>query len=261
VEAWVPANYATVAIVGDSITDGRGSTSNANDRYVLLFWAHFSLFETLLYNENLLTAVLLLTRWTDQFLTRLQASSSTKNVGILNQAAGGNRILADGLGPNAIGRIDRDVLAQSGVKWAIIFEGVNDIGTANADSASQTTVATNVIAALDQMVTRIHAQGIKVFGATITPFGGQGQSYDDAGGLREKSRQTINDWIRTSGRVDAVLDFDKAVRDPSNAKQIASQYDSGDHLHLNPAGYKAIAASIPLDLFESRTLPGNFGFT
>lgn len=169
--------------------------------------------------------------------------------------------MADGLGPNALGRIDRDVLAQSGVKWAILFEGVNDIGTADASAGSQTAVANNLIAAFDQMITRVHAQGIKIYGATITPFGGQGQSYDDAGGQREKARQTVNDWIRNSGRFDGVIDFDAAVRNPSNARQLASTYDTGDHLHLNPAGYKAMAEAISLSFFESQALPLRFGFT
>jgi lysophospholipase L1-like esterase len=194
-------------------------------------------------------------------LARLQNTTLTKDVAVLNQAAGGNRVLADGLGPNALGRIDRDVLAQSGVKWTILFEGVNDIGTTDASPSSQNATVSSLIAAFDQIVTRVHAHGIKIYGATITPFGGQGQTYDDASGYREASRQAVNNWIRTSGRFDSVIDFDKAVRDPSKPRQLLASYDTGDHLHLNPAGYKAMAEAIPTSLFASRDVPSGFGFT
>lgn len=208
---------STIAIVGDSITDGRGSTTNGNDR------------------------------WPDQLLDRLQADPSTTKIGILNQAAGGNRILADGLGPNALGRIDRDVIAHSGVQHAIIFEGVNDIGTAATDEASQGLVGNRIIQAYDQMILRLHRHGIAVLGATITPMTGPGQDYGHPN--REKTRQTVNEWIRSSGKFDAIIDFDKAVRDPDNPEQLLTQYDTGDHLHLNPAGYKAMADAIDLGLF------------
>ena len=153
VEAWTPKTTGSLLIVGDSITDGRGSTPNQNNR------------------------------WPDLLLARLQKSGATKHISLGNLAAGGNRILADGLGPNALGRIDRDVLAHPGVQYAMIFEGVNDIGTAATTEAAQNAVYENLVQAYKQMVSLIHAHGIPVFGATITPFSAPsnftGQPYSD----------------------------------------------------------------------------------
>jgi lysophospholipase L1-like esterase len=218
-EVLAPARTAAVVMLGDSLTDGRGSTTNQNDR------------------------------WPDRLLARLQASPRTSSVAVLNQAAGGNRILHDGLGPNALARLDRDVLATSGVRWLVVFEGVNDIGTADATAAAQLTVGDELIGAFEQIVTRAHAQGIAVYGATITPFGGN-TPYDDAGGLREATRQRVNAWIRTSHRFDAVIDFDAVARDPANPRQLLPAADVGDHLHFNPAGYQRLADSIPANLFR-----------
>jgi len=228
-EVWSKSTTTGVAVLGDSLTDGRGSTTNMNNR------------------------------WPDQLLQRLQSHPDTADVAVLNQAAGGNRVLHDGLGPNGLARLDRDVLAQSGIQWLIVFEGVNDIGTADATEPAQKQVAADLIAAYDQIVTRAHAKGIRVYGATITPFGGN-TGYDDAQGLREAARQTVNDWIRTSHRFDAVIDFDLAVRDPQNPRQLLPAYDVGDHLHLNPSGYLALANAVPAALFRQEPLPPGFGF-
>ncbi|OHE95748.1 GDSL-like Lipase/Acylhydrolase [Colletotrichum orchidophilum] len=217
-EGWVPKGASAVAIVGDSISDGRGSTTNVNNR------------------------------WPDRLLARMQNDSSTQDIAIVNEAAGGNRVLADGLGPNGLGRIDRDVVAQSGIMYAIVFIGVNDIGTAANTTAAQEAVGDRLIAAYDQIVTRLHRFNIAVFGATITPLTGDGQPYSDP--QREKTRQSVNKWIRNSGRYDAVIDFDAIVRDPAAPEKLKVEYDSGDHLHLNPAGYKAMAAGINLSLFD-----------
>jgi lysophospholipase L1-like esterase len=206
-------------VVGDSLTDGRGSTTNGDDK------------------------------WTDQLFNRLQSKPSTRSLTVLNQGLGGNRILNDGLGPNVLARFDRDVLAQTGTKWLIVWEGVNDIGTAPATEGDQKQIAADIIAAYQQIITRAHAAGIRVYGATITPFGGN-TGYDDPAGFREEARQTVDTWIRTSHQFDAVLDFDAAVRDPANPRQINPIYDVGDHLHMTPAGYGQIAASIPFDLFQ-----------
>ncbi|KAL2130106.1 hypothetical protein VTI74DRAFT_6907 [Chaetomium olivicolor] len=165
----------------------------------------------------------------------------------MNMAAGGNRILADGLGPAAQGRVERDVLAHPNVRYALIYEGVNDIGTAATDHETQNRVGDRVIAAYEQMITRLHGAGIAVFGATITPMSGPGQVYGDP--VREEQRQRVNGWIRTSGRFDAVIDFDAAVRDKTNGTMLRKEYDSGDYLHLNPAGYKAMAEAVDLRLF------------
>jgi lysophospholipase L1-like esterase len=218
-EAWERNDTAAIDVVGDSLTDGRGSTTNGDDK------------------------------WTDQLFTRLQSIPGTGHLTVLNQGLGGNRVLNDGLGPNVLARVDRDVLAQSGVRWLILFEGVNDIGTADATEAAQKQVASDLIAAYQQIITRAHAQGIRVYGATITPFGGN-VPYDDPNGFREAARQEVNAWIRTSHQFDAVLDFDRAIRDPANPRQINPAYDVGDHLHMNPAGYGVIASTVPPSLFR-----------
>ncbi|CAL1709482.1 unnamed protein product [Somion occarium] len=234
VEAWVPQNNVAFAIVGDSITDGRGSDPDHNNR------------------------------WPDLVLARMQANTPTKSIAVVNQAAGGNRILADGLGPNAQGRIDRDVLAQSGVKFAMIFEGVNDIGTAATTASVQDALYDRLVNAFQQIATRVHAFGIPIFIATITPFGAPSaaiQPYSDPN--RERTRQRINTWIRDSvstGIYDAVVDFDAAAKDPNNGTRLNPQFNSGDFLHLNVAGYQALANVFPLDVFEKFS-SGVSGFT
>lgn len=171
----------------------------------------------------------------------------------------GNRVLNDGLGPNALSRVDRDVLSQSGVEWLLVFEGVNDIGTADASEAAQKQVADDLIAAYDQIIVRAHTHGIRVYGATLTPFGGN-TPYDDPDGYREQARQAVNKWIRTSGRFDSMIDFDRVARDPQKPGQLLPTYDDGDHLHLNPTGYKALADAVPSRLFRQEPLPQGFGF-
>lgn len=219
VEAWSPADHHAVAVLGDSLTDGRGSTTNGNDR------------------------------WTDQLFDRLAADPATAHVSLLNQGAGGNRVLNDGLGPSALARLDRDVLAQSGVDRLILFEGVNDIGTAEATEAAQLAVADELVTAFDQIVTRAHAHGVEVYGATLLPFG-DNETYDDPEGWRESARQAVNDWIRDSGRFDAVLDFDEATRDPARPERLSPDIHDGDWLHLTPAGYGLLADAVPLGLLR-----------
>ncbi|KAI1852343.1 hypothetical protein JX266_002521 [Neoarthrinium moseri] len=217
--AYLPAAASSaLVVVGDSISDGRGSTTNANDR------------------------------WPDNLSKNLQAHGPTAGISVLNLAAGGNRVLNDGLGPNALGRIDRDVLSASGVGYVLVYEGVNDIGTASVDPVSQASIGTRLIAAYDQIITRLHARGVPVFGATITPFSGPGQTYSDP--ERERTRQRVNAWIRDGGRFDAVVDFDAVVRNATQPDQLAAEYNSGDYLHLNPAGYRAMGAGVDLTLFE-----------
>jgi lysophospholipase L1-like esterase len=207
----VLSSAPAVVVIGDSLTDGRGSTTNGNDR------------------------------WPDRLADRLRGE-----VAVLNQAAGGNRVLADGLGPSVLARLDRDLLAQSGVRWLILFEGVNDIGTAPSTEPAQKQVADDLIGAYLQIIERAHSHDIEVFGATLLPFGGSG--YDD--GFRDEARQTLNRWIRTSRRFDAVLDFDAAVRDPADPRRLLPAADVGDHLHLNPGGYRMLAEAVRLKLFR-----------
>ena len=205
-------------MLGDSLTDGRGSTTNGNDR------------------------------WPDQLFTRLRSRPDGAGIAIVNQGVGGTRVLRDGLGPAAAARLDRDVLAVSGARWLVVFEGVNDIGTADATEAAQKQIAADLIAAYEQIITRSRAQGIRVYGATLTPFGGN-EPYDDPAGYREAARRAVNRWIRDGRRFDAVFDFDRAVRDPRSARRLMTAADCGDHLHLNPAGYRALADAVPARLF------------
>jgi lysophospholipase L1-like esterase len=226
-EVWSdPATRAAV-MLGDSLTDGRGSTTNGNDR------------------------------WSDRLLERLQADAATAGVAVVNQAAGGNRVLNDGMGPGALSRIGH-ALALGGAAWLVVFEGVNDIGTAPATQAAQKQLTAELTAAYDQIVRLAHARGIRAYGATLTPFAGA--DYDDPGGLREATRQAINDWIRNGDRFDATIDFDRAVRDPDRPRRLRPEYDTGDRLHLNPAGYQALADAVPAELFRYRPLPAGFGF-
>ncbi|MDT0443123.1 SGNH/GDSL hydrolase family protein [Streptomyces johnsoniae] len=218
-EVRAPGGTGAAVVVGDSLTDGRGSTTNMNDR------------------------------WPDQLFDRLDSRPATAGTAVLNQAAGGNRVLNDGLGPNLLARLDRDVLAASGAEWLVVFHGVNDIGTAAATPAAQADVTAQLLAAYDQIVTRAHAQGIRVYGATLPPFGGN-EMYDDAAGLRAETRQAVNTWIREAGRFDAVIDFDAAVRDPADPGRLLPAADVGDHLHLNPHGYGLLADAVPARLFR-----------
>lgn len=213
---------AVVVALGDSITDGHGATTNGNDR------------------------------WTDELAARLQGSSATRNVGVSNQGIGGNHLLTDGLGPNALARFDRDVLAPAGVRWVIVFEGVNDLGglarNGEVPAAEHAALVQHVLAAYAQIITRAHAHGLQPIGATITPYVGSG--YYHPGPLSEADRQAVNQWIRAAGHFDAVIDFDSVVRDPQHPDQLLPAYDCGDHLHPSPAGYKAMGDAIPLALFE-----------
>lgn len=217
----------------------------------------------------------MLCRWPDLLFARLQEHPATNSIAILNQAAGGNRILEDGLGPNVLSRLDRDILSHSGVQYVMIFEGVNDIGIAPADPKSQEALGTRLIAAYHQISTRVHARGIPIFAATLTPFGdpavgstcdGQAQNATadanpaDANEedttvtpyshpMRERTRQRVNEWIRTSGVFNAVIDFDEVLFDPREPSLLAKEYDSGDHLHPNEAAFRALAEAFPLDVF------------
>jgi len=209
------AKSATVAIIGNSITDGRGSGTNKQNR------------------------------WPDILAQRLLKNSDTKNIGVLNLGIGGNCVLRGGLGPTALNRFERDILNQHGVKWVIILEGVNDIGgTRNKAAASK--VAKGLIDAYRKMIDDAHAKGLKVYGATITPIN-KSSYYAD---YRESARDSVNEWIRNSGRFDAVFDFDKTVRNPADIITLLPEAQTGDFLHPNEAGYKMMGESIDLNLFK-----------
>jgi lysophospholipase L1-like esterase len=190
-------------------------------------------------------------RWTDVLAARLQASTKTRSIGISNQGIGGNHLLTDGLGPNALARFDRDVLAPDAVRWVIVLEGINDLGKlaqqGEATQAEHAALVGQMLAALQQIVLRAHAHGLRAYGATITPYAGS--DYYHPGPLNEADRQAVNQWIRTKGAFDAVIDFDAVIRDPQHPDKLLPAYDSGDHLHPSPAGYKAMGESISFDLF------------
>lgn len=210
---------ATVVVaIGDSITDGALSTDDRN------------------------------ARWPDILAQRLQANKATSAIGVLNEGIGGNRVLNDGNAPNLLARFDRDVLAQSGVKYIILLEGINDIGRLSGkaiDPADQIT-ANDLILGMTQVAVRAHEHGIKIFGATILPYMGAG--YSSANG--EAVRSAVNEWIRHSGVLDGVVDLDKTTQDPARPTMMLPKYDSGDHLHPGDAGYKAMGEAIDLRLFQ-----------
>jgi len=171
---------------------------------------------------------------------------------VSNQGIGGNHLLTDGLGPNVLSRFDRDALAPAGVQWVIVFEGVNDLGgLARLDevtAAEHAALVRRVVAAYQQVIARAHAHGLRVYGATITPY--VGSTYYHPGPMSEADRQAVNQWIRTAGHFDALIDFDAVVRDPQHPDQLLPIYDCGDHLHPSPAGFKAMGDAVLLDLFR-----------
>jgi len=213
----VVADDASAALValGNSITDGRGSGTDQNDR------------------------------WTDNLARRLRADPRTAHVAVLNAGLGGNAVIRGGLGPTALSRLDRDVAAPAGARWLIVLEGVNDIGNTR-DSAAVAAIAGELIAAYQRIIAVAHEHGLRAYGATILPFGG---SNYDTGPAREVARQAVNRWIRTSGAYDAVIDFDAVMRDSLNPARLRADGDVGDHLHPNETGYHLMADAIDLALF------------
>ena len=226
VDVLAPQSASAVVAFGDSITDGARSTVDANRR------------------------------WPDILAARLLARRGGKKIGVLDAGIGGNRILHDAspanikFGMNALARFDRDVLAQPGVKYVIVLEGINDLGHAGSSAPeSETVTAEDLIAGLRQMIERAHEKGIQIFGATLTPFEGTPFAgyYTPE---KETKRKALNEWIRTGRAFDGVVDFEKAVRDPANPGRMLPAYDGGDHLHPGDAGYKAMGEAVNLSLFK-----------
>jgi lysophospholipase L1-like esterase len=211
----------TLVAFGDSITDGYASSVDQNKR------------------------------WPDQLADRLK-EQHVPGVGIVDAAISGNRILHDQpvakFGPSALSRFDRDVLAVPGVSYIIVLEGINDIGQASSFGLpDQSVTADQIIGGLQQLIARAHARHIKIFGATLTPFEGTVFSNNFTSECETK-RQAVNKWIRTGEKFDAVIDFDKAIQDPNRPTHMRPEFDSGDHLHPNDAGYKAMADAVDLEL-------------
>jgi len=217
-----------IVVLGDSISDGFGSTPDTNGR------------------------------WPDRLAERLAEQDGNSTWGVVNAGIAGNRILSDGAGESALTRFDRDILAVPGVTHVIVFEGINDIGFAlgrmqgrMADYALGMPlgkVSTEaIIAGYEQLIARAHSRGLLIFGATITPYNGAQQYFSSEG---EEIRTAVNKWILESGDFDAVFDFDAVLRDPVQPSRIAEEFSSGDFIHGNDVGYRRIADSINLEIFE-----------
>jgi lysophospholipase L1-like esterase len=221
-----------VVAFGDSITDGDGSTIEAD------------------------------AAWPSALIRRLNARRGGPRIAVVNQGIAGNRLLRNGFGINALGqsglaRFDRDVLALPGVTHVVLLEGLNDLGFAGATlggqplaAADETFQAQDLIEGYRQLIARAHARGVKIIGATLTPFAGVVDVPGYYSPAKERARQAVNDWIRTSGAFDGIVDFDAVVRDPANHRRLIARYASADGLHPNDAGYQAMADAIDLALFD-----------
>ena len=226
VDVVAPDAIGAVVAFGDSITDGFRSTIDANNR------------------------------WPDQLARRFAAQGI--KMGVLNAGISGNRILSEailpagfdvravGAGINALARFERHAISLPGVTHVIVLEGINDIGGARQNPSP---TAEDLIAGHKQLIEQAHAHGLKIYGATLTPFWGAAY-YTDEG---EAKRQALNEWIRTGRAYDGAIDFDKATRDPSDPKKLLAKYDSCDYLHPSDEGYKAMADAIDLSLFNGST--------
>lgn len=222
VEVKSSKDTSAVVTFGDSITDGTRSTPDTNHR------------------------------WPNILAERL--AQHRDKLSVVDEGIAGNRVLHDFVGPNALARFDRDVLTQAGVGYVTVLLGINDIGdisrvlTTQPPLEPQPVTADQIIAGHLQIITRAHQQGIKILGCTLTPF--EGAAYFTPEG--EIKREAVNKFIRTGGAYDGVIDFDSVVRDPGHPARFLAVYDSGDHLHPNDAGYKAMADAIDLSLFKKR---------
>lgn len=210
-------NAGTIVAFGDSITDGYGTTPDAGRA------------------------------WPELLAERLQADARTRHLSVVNMGISGNRVRRDGAGLSALARFDRDVLARPGARWVILLEGINDINFAAIPGmpASEAVTAEDLIAAYAQFIDRAHLHGIKVMGATIAPTEGTWLYSDKT----EKLRQAVNQWIRSSGKFDALVDFDAVLRDPARPTRLTPAYDPGDSVHPNDAGNAAMARAIDLTQF------------
>jgi len=224
VDVIAPASVGAVVAFGDSITDGTLSTPDTNNR------------------------------WPDSLARRLMPAGrggTPQPMGVLNEGIAGNRVLTDFVGPNALARFDRDVLAQSGVSHVILLEGINDLGLAG--NGQPIPSAADIIAGHKQIVERAHAHGLKVIAGTLLPFEGTNLGAIAPGyysSEKDSRRQALNERIRADRGYDGVIDFEAAVRDPSQPLQLLAQLKGADNLHLNDAGYQAMANAVNLALLR-----------
>jgi lysophospholipase L1-like esterase len=217
VEVLASPDAGAIVALGDSITDGVSTTPDAHRAWPALLAA------------------------------KLQRSPATSHWAVVNAGISGNRVRRDVIGASALGRFDRDVLGRAGVRWLVLFEGINDITFSALPGApeAQRATAAQLIEGLSQLVDRAHARGIKVLGGTLMPMSGLWLYNAET----EATRQAVNEWIRTSGKFDAVADFDAATRDPQDPARLKSAFDSGDHIHPNDAGNAAMADAVDTALF------------
>ena len=230
VEVEAGRGAGTVVVLGDSITDGVGSTPDRN------------------------------ARWPDALATRLQAHPSTASIAVVNAGIAGNRLLNDGkppfVGPSTLSRFERDALNTPGLRWIILLQGSNDISAADMLTTPEDQVsAAQIIDGMKALVARARARGIRIYGGTMLPREGVQKPFVNTDAGREK-RRAINAWIRTAGAFDGVIDFEQALRDPARPDRLRPAFDSGDHLHPNDAGYAAMAAAVDLRLFAAEFGPG-----
>lgn len=213
VEVAAPAQAGAIVTFGDSITDGYNSTPDTNNR------------------------------WPDHLARRLMASGG--KTGVLNLGIDGNRVLNEIAGPAALARFDRDVLGAPGVTHVFVLEGINDMGISSLLNDGSRPTPEQLIAGHRQLIARAHAKGLRIFASTLLPYEGTTiPGYFNEEG--EKIRQAFNEWMRTSKEYDGIVDFDQVMRDPSHPARMLPQYDSGDHLHPNDAGYQAMANAFNL---------------
>jgi lysophospholipase L1-like esterase len=218
VEVLAAANAGTIVAFGDSITDGFSTTPDTHRE------------------------------WPSMLGAKLAADPGQPHWAVVNSGISGNRVRRDVVGTNALARFDRDVLARSGVKWVVLFEGINDITFSALPHApsDERTSADQLVEALEQLVARAHAHGIKVMGGTLTPMAGLWLHNSET----EALRVALNRWVRTSGKLDAVADFDAATRDPAEPERLRPDFDSGDHIHPNDAGNAAMARAVDTSAFD-----------
>ena len=214
VDVIAPARTSLIVAFGDSITEGARSTPDTNHT------------------------------WPAALSARLAANKSTANIAVANMGIGGNRVLRDIAGASALARFDRDILSQPGAKWVMMLEGINDIGRGNIEPVS----ADDLIGAYKQIIERAHTHGIKVIGCTLTPYEGANYARHEGEAIRE----AVNTWIRTGRAFDGVVDFEAATRDPNDPKRLRADFDPGDHLHPNDAGYQAMANAVDLAMFAGK---------
>jgi len=216
IDVFASPDTATVVALGDSITDESGCPYEDND-------------------------------WPSVLADRLAKDKRTRNLAVVNVGISGNRVLGDGMGVSGLARFERDVLAQPGVRWVILLEGINDIGFGTALTPDE------IIDGYQQIISKAHSHGIGIIGCALLPFKGS-PAFTEA---REKIRTDVNQWIRTSGAFDVVVELPSAIQDPADPQQVKETLHRGDHIHPNADGYRALGSFFDLSIFQARSASKN----